>query len=66
MRRKSPPPAVTSPRKLRVFRRDLAAVVIDDDEMQTRGLEEARELIHPGKSRTVFCLGDDVMGHTGA
>ena len=66
MRWKAPPPAVASLRKLRVFRRDLAAVVIDDDEMQTRGLKEARELIHPGKSRTVFCLGDDVMGHTGA
>ena len=59
-------PAVDALRLLHIFRMNLAALVIDDDEMQTSGLEKTRELIDLGKPRTVFCLRDDVMGQARA
>jgi len=43
-----------------------SAFVIDDEEMQTRCFEEARELAHPHESRSVFCVGYDVVGYAGA
>jgi hypothetical protein len=64
VRRKAPAPTVDALRFLDTLWLNLSAFVIDDDEMQPRCLEEAREVVHPRIARSVFRLGDDVMRHT--
>jgi hypothetical protein len=66
VRRESPPPAVETLRLLDALRLDLSAIVIDDDEVQTRCFQEARKLVYPRISRGRFRLGYNVVGHAGA
>jgi hypothetical protein len=66
MRRKSSTPAIDTLRLSHVLRLDFSAVVIDDDEMQTRRFKKSRELLHPRTLRSVFGLGDDAVRDTGA
>jgi len=62
VRRKSPTPAIDAFRLLDALRVHFSAFVIDDEEVQTRCFEEARELAHPRESRSLFSVGDDVVG----
>ena len=66
MTRKSPTSAIDALRLLPVFRLDFSPLVVDDDEMQTRGFQEASKVVHPRISRGVLSFGDDVVRNPGA
>jgi hypothetical protein len=66
VRRKSPTPAVDTFRLLDTLRLHFSALVIDDDEMQSGCLEQARKVFHPRMSRSAFCSEDDLTRHSSA
>jgi hypothetical protein len=63
MRRKSAAPAINALRLRRILRPDLSALAVDDDQMQTRCLYQARELLNPRMPRGVLGVGDDIVRH---
>jgi hypothetical protein len=65
MRRKSSAPAINALRLGRVFRPDLSPEVIDNDQMQSRCLHQARELLNPRMLRGALGVGDDIVRHAG-
>jgi hypothetical protein len=61
---KPPAPAVETVRLVHVLWLNFSTLIIDDDEMQTRRLEEARKLLNSRTLGVVLGAGDDVVGYT--
>ena len=66
MRRKSPAPTIDTFRLLDALRVHFSTFVIDHDEMEADGFEQAREIVDARVSRGAFRSKDDLPRHTGA